>query len=349
MSRVPGHDLRSGNGGDRTAHRRVGQGVRAGHPACTFAGAERAAGTVGASPMPAFRSSTRFARCGRTRPSTTARRARAAYAMACRARSKRSRFATPITSRQSAKDCARKSRHAAFRRIESPSFPTQWTSRNSASVRSPMRSCESRLGLEGMTVIGFAGSFYAYEGLDLLIEATALLAPTTRNLRVLLVGGGAPGSEPQGDGRRTRARRSRDLRRQGTARRRAALLRSHRRSRLSAPPDATHRNRHAAEAAGGDGAGADVRGLRCRRPSRARPRWRDRLPVSGRRCVQRSRTRSNPCSNAGPIGHASASRREDSSKRSAPGPAAWLATPSRTRRSDLARARPGPHLKQQRS
>jgi PEP-CTERM/exosortase A-associated glycosyltransferase len=46
-----------------------------------------------------------------------------------------------------------------------------------------------RLGLEGMTVIGFAGSFYAYEGIDLLIDAVARLA-SRRDLRVLLVGGG---------------------------------------------------------------------------------------------------------------------------------------------------------------
>ena len=47
-----------------------------------------------------------------------------------------------------------------------------------------------KVGLEGCTVIGFAGSFYAYEGLDLLIEAAALLTPGRPNLRVLLVGGG---------------------------------------------------------------------------------------------------------------------------------------------------------------
>lgn len=47
-----------------------------------------------------------------------------------------------------------------------------------------------RLGLEGRTVIGFAGSFYAYEGLDLLIDAVARLVATRRDLRVLLVGGG---------------------------------------------------------------------------------------------------------------------------------------------------------------
>ena len=46
------------------------------------------------------------------------------------------------------------------------------------------------LGLEGKTVVGFAGSFYAYEGLDLLVEAVALLAPQRPDLAVLLVGGG---------------------------------------------------------------------------------------------------------------------------------------------------------------
>lgn len=48
----------------------------------------------------------------------------------------------------------------------------------------------SRLGLDGATVVGFAGSFYAYEGLDLLIEAAALLAPRLPGLKLLLVGGG---------------------------------------------------------------------------------------------------------------------------------------------------------------
>lgn len=46
------------------------------------------------------------------------------------------------------------------------------------------------LGLEGATVIGFAGSFYGYEGLHLLIEAARRMLPRHPNLRVLLVGGG---------------------------------------------------------------------------------------------------------------------------------------------------------------
>lgn len=46
------------------------------------------------------------------------------------------------------------------------------------------------LGLEGCTVLGFAGSFYGYEGLHLLIDALALLVPRQPQLRLLLVGGG---------------------------------------------------------------------------------------------------------------------------------------------------------------
>jgi len=58
-----------------------------------------------------------------------------------------------------------------------------------------------RLGLEGCIVLGFAGSFYAYEGLDLLLEACARLLPAYPSLRVLLVGGG-----PQEEALREQAR-----------------------------------------------------------------------------------------------------------------------------------------------
>lgn len=47
-----------------------------------------------------------------------------------------------------------------------------------------------RLGIDGSTVLGFAGSFYAYEGLDLLLDAFARLADRRPELKVLLVGGG---------------------------------------------------------------------------------------------------------------------------------------------------------------
>jgi PEP-CTERM/exosortase A-associated glycosyltransferase len=49
---------------------------------------------------------------------------------------------------------------------------------------------QSRFGLTGKTVIGFAGSFYGYEGLGLLVAAIAGLLPKRPELRLLLVGGG---------------------------------------------------------------------------------------------------------------------------------------------------------------
>ena len=54
----------------------------------------------------------------------------------------------------------------------------------------PDEALRGKLGLQGATVLGFAGSFYGYEGLDLLIEAYALLANSHPQLRVLLLGGG---------------------------------------------------------------------------------------------------------------------------------------------------------------
>lgn len=46
------------------------------------------------------------------------------------------------------------------------------------------------LGLEGKLVLGFAGSFYGYEGLSDLIHAAARLLAQYPDLKVLLVGGG---------------------------------------------------------------------------------------------------------------------------------------------------------------
>lgn len=50
-------------------------------------------------------------------------------------------------------------------------------------------------GLAGKTVIGFIGSFYRYEGLDLLVKAFSKLAPKYPELVLLLVGGGEMESE----------------------------------------------------------------------------------------------------------------------------------------------------------
>ncbi|MEA3642876.1 MAG: TIGR04063 family PEP-CTERM/XrtA system glycosyltransferase, partial [Lamprobacter sp.] len=55
-------------------------------------------------------------------------------------------------------------------------------------------SLQAQLGLSGCRVLGFLGSFYAYEGLGLLLEALPLIQEQAPDVRVLLVGGG-----PQAD------------------------------------------------------------------------------------------------------------------------------------------------------
>ncbi len=54
----------------------------------------------------------------------------------------------------------------------------------------PDPALKSRLGLEGKTIVGFIGSFYAYEGLDLLLEALPAIIERLPQVRLLLVGGG---------------------------------------------------------------------------------------------------------------------------------------------------------------
>lgn len=52
-----------------------------------------------------------------------------------------------------------------------------------------------QLGLDGKIVLGFIGSFYAYEGLDLLLQALPVMLREHPNLRVLLAGGGPQEAE----------------------------------------------------------------------------------------------------------------------------------------------------------
>ena len=49
---------------------------------------------------------------------------------------------------------------------------------------------QKKWGLADKTVIGFIGSFYAYEGLDLLLDALPALVKQRPDVRILLVGGG---------------------------------------------------------------------------------------------------------------------------------------------------------------
>ncbi len=54
----------------------------------------------------------------------------------------------------------------------------------------PDPALQAELGLQGAKVLGFIGSFYAYEGLDLLLEALPQMLQCDPSVRLLLVGGG---------------------------------------------------------------------------------------------------------------------------------------------------------------
>jgi PEP-CTERM/exosortase A-associated glycosyltransferase len=56
--------------------------------------------------------------------------------------------------------------------------------------RQPDKALQQALGLDDCIVLGFIGSFYAYEGLNLLMEAAAQFFGQRRGVKLLLVGGG---------------------------------------------------------------------------------------------------------------------------------------------------------------
>jgi PEP-CTERM/exosortase A-associated glycosyltransferase len=66
----------------------------------------------------------------------------------------------------------------------------------------PDREFAREHGLEGKRVLGFIGSFYGYEGLDLLVSAMGVLRSRREDLRLLLIGGG-----PREDALREQIRR----------------------------------------------------------------------------------------------------------------------------------------------
>ena len=62
-------------------------------------------------------------------------------------------------------------------------------------ARAPDAEYARTWGLDGKRVVGFIGSFSAYEGLDLLLEAMARLATRRPDVALLLVGGGRAEAE----------------------------------------------------------------------------------------------------------------------------------------------------------
>jgi PEP-CTERM/exosortase A-associated glycosyltransferase len=61
--------------------------------------------------------------------------------------------------------------------------------------QTPDAQLAQELGLAGKVLLGFIGSFYAYEGLTVLLRALPLMLARRPDVRVLLVGGGAQEAE----------------------------------------------------------------------------------------------------------------------------------------------------------
>lgn len=55
---------------------------------------------------------------------------------------------------------------------------------------SPNAELRSKLGLDGAVTLGFIGSFYNYEGLEILLESLPVIRKEVPNAKLLLVGGG---------------------------------------------------------------------------------------------------------------------------------------------------------------
>lgn len=70
----------------------------------------------------------------------------------------------------------------------------------------PDRELAASLGISGKKVLGFIGSFYRYEGLELLVNAFDRLSQTTNGLALLLVGGGEMDGELRNQIERLRLR-----------------------------------------------------------------------------------------------------------------------------------------------
>lgn len=68
----------------------------------------------------------------------------------------------------------------------------------------PDQALAAQLGFKDKQVLGFIGSFYAYEGLSLLLESFPIILASAPNTRLLLVGGG-----PQEDNLKTLVREKR--------------------------------------------------------------------------------------------------------------------------------------------
>ena len=180
--------------------------VPPGHPARAFAGAECAAGIAGRTPPAAFRSSTSCGRCGRMRPSIIGRRREGSL----RYRASRAletfalRHADHVTTICDGLRDEIEARGIAARRITviANAVDIDAIPHSAAEPDAELRA-RARPRRQDRASASRAPSM-RYEGLDLLIEATALLAPRHPRICACFSSAVVRRKLPQGDGRRER-------------------------------------------------------------------------------------------------------------------------------------------------
>ena len=84
--------------------------------------------------------------------------------------------------------------------------------------REPDEALRRQLGLDDTIVLGFIGSFYAYEGLAMLLEALPKILAAEPRVRVLLVGGGPRRFQSEANRRKPVAQRQGSFHRPRSAR-----------------------------------------------------------------------------------------------------------------------------------
>ena len=202
-------------------------------------------------------SSTKCARCGKKRASRPAPCAPARFATAPAARSKSyvlhraDAVAVLCEGVQARRPRPRRSGRQTLSSFRTPSISR--ISRPSAAATRPWR---TNWASTAPIVLGFIGSFYEYEGLDVLLNALPQALQQVPNLKLLLVGGGPHEAELKRLAAANNIEEPSIFTGRVPVRRGRALLRFRRSLRLSAPQEPPDRSRHAAKADRGDGKGA---------------------------------------------------------------------------------------------
>ena len=210
---------------------------------------------------------TKSAGCGKMRPSIRAQRAsrRSAYLLSRALETRVVREATVVaTIADHLKDelaergIPREKIHLVPNGVDAATFLP----------RQPDAQLASSLNLNGHVRVGYVGTLYPWEGVEVMLQAVPRIVAQSPNVRFLIIGGGKQADALRGMIDDLGIGALRHVCRRSTARRHRPLLLDPGYIGLSPPPDPQYRTRYPAQAAGSDGNGEG----RARQRRRRHPR-----------------------------------------------------------------------------